>query len=283
MTEVVLWVAADGSETVLDVEWNVRGRFSPPAVFDAQGIPGEPGERVWDVRHGVMQFDLPFWVEADTESQLRAEMRATVARMDPRRGPGRLRVVAPAGDAREIYCHVAGGLGMDEVLGQSSGPQSQLVPAVIRAYDPYWWAVDDTVLDYPGGGVVATFFPFFAVRLSASEVFADTDVTNDGDVTTWPVWQLTGPFTDVTAENLTTAQQWALTAAATSLDTITVDTRVGAKTVVRSDGANLFGSLSAASQLWPFTPGLNHIRISMGGSTAASNVRLILRPRYLSP
>lgn len=285
MAETTTWIDSDGGELLLDVDWAVVGRFAPDAELVAEGVPGQPGQRLREARHGVHEFTMPFWREAATEAALRADLRDVVARMDPVRGDGRIRVVAPGGDSREIVCRVASGLGVNETLGQDSGLLSQRLAPVFRAYEPYWTATADTIINYPGGGVVATFFPFFPLKLSASETIADTDVTNEGDVDAWPVWTLTGPATDVVAENLTTGKSWSLTPSPALIagQSATVDTRPGVKTVLRSDGVNLFPGLSASSSLWPLRRGVNRVRVSMGGSTAASNVRLAFRPRHLGP
>lgn len=283
MAETLLWIDPDGAEMLLDVDWSVSGRFSPPAVWDEQGAPGMPGMRLWEVRHGVAEFTLRFWIDGLDEADLRDKLRAAVRALNPTRGTGRVRVVAPGGDSREIYCRAADGLGVEEVLGGDAGIISQRLTVKFRAHDPYWWATTDTVLTYSGGGTVASFFPFFPIALTASEVLVLDDVTNDGDVDVWPVWPLTGPFTDVVAENLTTGKSWSLTSTVVNPDYVTVDTRPGAKTVTAADGTSLFSALSSTSQLWPLVPGVNSIRVAIGGQTAATSAQMLFRPRYLSP
>lgn len=283
MSETLEWIDPDGDTLLLDVDWSVSGRFSPPSTLDTQRIPGQPGARVWDVQHDVAEWSLTHWADGVDDAGLRATLRALVRSMDPRRGVGRLRVTSPIGDRREMYCRVTAGLGVEEVLGSQAGITSQQVKLTFSGHDPYWYAVDDIVLGYAGGGVVATFFPFFPLDLTASESLAEDVVTNDGDVECWPVWVFTGPFTGITAENLTTGQTWELAATVANPQTVTVDTRPGAKTVVRGDGANLFSGLSATSRLWPLATGDNSIRVSMGGSTSQTQAQLTFRPRYLAP
>jgi len=285
MAETVMWIDADGGVTYLDVDWAVHERFSPAFEFDADGVPGLPGMRLRQARHGLLEFSLPCWLVANTDAALRVLMRDFVARMDPVRGDGKIRVVSPIGDTREITCRVSGGIGIDETLGGESGILSQRVTPSFRAYDPYWTDTADTVLTYTGGGVVATFFPFFPVALSASEAIAVDVVTNTGTVDAWPVWTIVGPATDVVITNVTTGKAFAVTfsPSLTNPQTVTIDTRPGYKTVTRENGTSLFSSLSATSQFWPLIRGANSITVAMGGTTGSTSVRLAYRPRYGSP
>lgn len=283
MAETWEWVAVDGAVTTLDVDWSVSGRFSPPTVLDVQRSPGRPGATVWGAEHDVAKWSFAHWVDGVDEDDLRDRLRQLVRDMDPRRGAGRIRVTAPGGDRREQTCRITGGLGVEETLGVDAGIVSQRLKHEVTAHDPYWYAADEQVMAWSAGVVISTFFPFFPLRLTASETLVDEDVVNSGDVDAWPVWQMTGPFTSVTAENLTTGRVWTLTTTTTNPQTVTVDTRPGAKTVTRDDGTPLFAALSTASRLWPLAPGTNRVRVSMGGASAASAFQLGWVPGWLAP
>lgn len=283
MSEAIEWIDPTGEALLLDVDWSVTGRFSPPSILEVQKTPGQSGARVLDVQHDVAKWSLAHWLDGVDEADLRVRLRDLSRRMDPRRGVGRVRVTSPVGDRREMYCRVTDGLGVDETLGSDAGITSQRLKQTFTGHDPYWYAVDDTVLSWSGGLTVATFFPFFPIHLTASESLVDELVTNDGDVETWPVWRFTGPLTGITAQNLTTGQSWSVAATVANPQTITVDTRPGAKTVTRDDGLNLFPGLSTASRLWALAPGPNQVRISIGGFEAQTAAQLTLRPRYLAP
>lgn len=282
MTETVTWIDADGASTTLEVEWNTSGRFAPPVMFEEEGVPEQSGARLRNVRHGVREFVLPVWIEAATEAALRTAMRDLVKAMNPLRGPGKIRVQSPLGDEREITCSYTDGLDMRETIGETSGPLVQRAPVVFRAHDPYWQAVSD-VTDTYSSGDPAPFFPFFPLRLSSSTVFADAAPDNTGDIDAWPVWTILGPGSTIVLRNLTTGYAMELSTTLGSSETLTIDTRPGAKTVTKGDGTNLFTSLSTTSYLWPLSAGLNSVRVEMSGTTSASSVTLAFRPRYLSP
>ena len=66
-------------------------------------------------------------------------------------------------------------------------------------------------------------------------------------------------------------------------ESVTIDTRPGAKTVTKQDGSSLFGQLAFPPQLWSLAQGSNSVRIEFtGASASASAVTLSYFKRYLS-
>jgi hypothetical protein len=280
VAETVEWVAPDGVTTPLSVEYALHDRFAPPIAFEEDGVPGQPGARFRAARHDVREFVLPLKILRGTEQELRTALRDLVAAMDPTRGEGKIRVTTPLGDQREIRCRYAAGLGLNETLGDDSTPTFQRAPVVFRAHDPYWYASTLMVAEFTAGAR-PNFFPFFPLRLSAGEVFADVTVDNPGDVATWPLWEINGPGADIALRDLDHGQATELATTLLAGQTITVDTRPGAKTVVRDDGTNLFPALGDTA-LWPLEPGATAVRIEMGGAGDSSVVRLRYLPAYLT-
>jgi hypothetical protein len=278
--DVTEWIDADGGTTTLDVEWNVQGRGMPPTAFEEDRVPERSGSRLRAARHGSRDMTFNVWITAATSAALRTLLRSLIPKFDPTRGDGRIRVTSELGDQREITCRYAGGLELAENLGSTSALQLQRAPVAFRCFLPYWTDVSDTTVTYTTG-VVSTFFPFFPLRLSSSEVFATGSVTNTGDVQTWPVWTITGPGSGIVLRNQTTGKLMSLTLTLGSSETLVIDTREGTKTVTKGDGSNQFSALSATSSLWPLLRGVNAVQVEMSGATAASRVGLAYRPRYL--
>ncbi|WP_086846729.1 phage distal tail protein [Amycolatopsis kentuckyensis] len=281
--EISQWIAVDGTVTTLDVDWDASGRFAPPPVFASTGVPGQPGERLREVRHGIKEFTVKLTLAASDEGSLRTAQRALVKAMNPVRGPGTLRVTSPLGDVREILCYYSDGLGMDEKEGVS-GPSMQQADVTFRAFEPYWRDASDISISYTVG-VTPTFFPFFPLRLTSSQIAVDATVSNNGDVETWPVWQINGPGNSITLRNITTGELLTLTGVTlTAGQFITVDTRPGYGTVKMNDGTSIFSALTATSSLWSLAEGSNAVRLEMTGATAgASALQLNYRQKYLSP
>lgn len=280
MAEVTEWIDADGISSTLDVEWNATGRGMPPVEFEEDKVPERAGSRVRAVRHGTRDITLPLWITAASPADLRTALRALMLTMDPSRGDGKIRVTSELGDQREVTCRYLAGLELAESLGSTSGPLLQRVPVTFRAFDPYWYAVSDSTASF-STGAAATFFPFFPLRLSASEVFATGNITNVGDVSAWPVWTITGPGSNPVLRNLTTGKMILLTTSISTGEGIVIDTREGAKSITKTDGTNIFSTLYELSSLWPLQRGVNAVQVELTGSDSNSLVSVAYRPRYL--
>lgn len=106
--------------------------------------------------------------------------------------------------------------------------------------------------------------------------------TNPGDVDSYPIWKLSGPFTDITATNSTTGKIWKISYTAGSGETLTLDTTPGNTSLVDLNGTNRWDRLSTGYQLWPVVSGANKITAVIGGATAASIAQMNYLPRYES-
>jgi hypothetical protein len=282
--EIISWIDADGTEYDLTsgnyrVLMGAEGRFMPPFSFAEETVPFQYGSVLRQVTIQPREVDLPLLVKATDRIELRLRLRELLHVFNPVRGDGKLRVTAPDGSQRELYCRYIGGLEISEST-DSKGPSWQKLILVLKAFDPFWYDTITNVRTFTAGEP-ATFFPFFPVRLSSSTVFADTSVENTGDIETWPEWIITGPGSDIYLRNLTTGEILHLNTTLQEGETITIDTRPGKKTVKKSDGTNLFGSLSDDSSLWALRQGNNNIRIEMSSATGNSSVQLSYRNRYL--
>jgi hypothetical protein len=285
--EVIAFVDPDGVVTTLtgqpdlEVLHGVDGRFMPPVRFVGERVPGADGERLRDVTLGVRDVGLPIEVRKDTAADLRTRIRQLLPTLDPKEGEGKLRVTAPDSSQRELLCRYAGGFEGTED-DQMSGLHFQRALLVFRAFDPLWYDVNYTSQQFTGSGSSATFFPFFPLRLSSSEVFADVVISNTGDAEAYPEWLAEGPLTALILRNLTTGKLFELNVTLAAGETVAIDTRPGQKTVTKQNGTNLFSSLTTASSLWSLARGSNSVRIEMGGSGAGSKVTLSHKQRYLA-
>ena len=290
MPETIQWVDPDGTahtisprQDAIATLFDLKGRYMPPVEFTEDDVPLQPGSRLREARVRPREVDLAVMLNGTTESILRQNLRAWLYRLDPSRGDGRLRVTGPDGSQREIICRYSTGMQGDETPS-TSGQWWQKALFVLRAVDPFWYSVSPIVATYTVGAAAA-FFPFFPLVLATSGVFASPTIVNAGDVEAWLVWVAVGPCTSLTLTNLTTGKVLALTATLVAGETVTIDTRPGYKTVVKTSiggtTSNLFSSLSNTSSLWPLMHGSNSVRIEMTGTAAESEARLIYYERWL--
>jgi len=283
--EQLHWVDVDGaahdlltSATDVEVEWGVSGRHMPPVKLFEEEVPGQHGSRFREARFGPRDIALPITVKGSTPADLRAKVRAWATRFDPTRGAGTLRATDTEGMQRQVTCRYAYGMEGQEVAENGLLWQRQVV--VFRANDPFWLDTSP-ISDTWTVGEPATFFPFFPLTLSSSEVFADVSVNNDGDVETWPSWTIVGPGSGLVLRNLTTGKVLSLTATLAAGDTVTIDTAPGVKTVVDAAGANLYSGLSSISSLWSLARGANRVHVELTGASADSSVTMQYQRRWL--
>ncbi|MEV4282001.1 phage distal tail protein [Actinoplanes xinjiangensis] len=117
---------------------------------------------------------------------------------------------------------------------------------------------------------------------SDTTVPSATTVVNDGDVEAWPVWTLNGPFTKLTAVNLTSGARFSLTYNVAAGDTITITTNrpsvrdlAGVNRSRFIDWTNPLGT-----ELWPLTPGANQISFIALGAGTGTRVQMAFTPRH---
>lgn len=282
--EVTKWIDPDGTVFTLEVDWDVSGRFMPPIRFVSEGVPGQPGEFFREADHEPRDFVMTVDLTAANDVALRTLLRSFVASMDPKRGPGKIRVTSPLGDQREITCWYSAGLEMEEKLG-NSGPDWQRVPLKMRALDPYWYDVNPTSKTFTVATLVPSFFPIFPLKLTASELAVDDNIDNTGDVDAWPVWTVNGPGAGIKLSNLTTGKAvYFPDLVLVDGQQLVVDTRPGVKSTVIDETTNAYSALSQSSSLWSLERGVNIIRLEMSGADdEMSGLELVYHRRFLSP
>lgn len=264
--------------TGTNVEFGVEGRGMPRVESVIERVPQQSGGRRRETTFGVREVVVPLELLGASASDLRVRLRALLRAFDPTRGDSVLRCVAPDGMVRQIGCRYDSGMEVVESLDLLGNVQRAAV--VFRAADPFWY--DTAVTGQSFGPTQAFFFPILPLRLSGSEVYASADVINDGDVLTWPTWTITGPGNNPVLRNLTTGKRIDLTGVSLAAgESINVDTRPGRKTVSSGVGANLYGSMTTTSSLWPLVKGTNTIRLEMSASTPATSLALSFQRRWL--
>jgi Phage tail protein len=142
----------------------------------------------------------------------------------------------------------------------------------------------------PFNAAYASVSPTLSGTPPATDILWADDVTlsqvggaalwNPGDVSTFPTWTLTGPFTSITATQAETGKTWTIGYSAAAGDVLTLVTVPGRTSLVNISGANQWDKLNAGYQLWPLVPGTNTIQMTIAGATAASSAQLTFNPRY---
>lgn len=309
--EQLVWIDADGTSHDLSLPddspilQGAKGRFMPEFEIVSEDVPSEAGARLRSVRAKSREVVLPVMVTAATETALRVLLRAYARFLNPLNGMGTLRSTAPDGTQRDLNAMYRQGWELVEDRGQRGGlgrtraavASYQRALLVFAAFDPYWYDTASTVVAV-GAGSSPTFFPFFPLVL-APDVISDSEPTTvTGDVDAWPIWTVTGPFTEVTLSDTATGESLTLIYDMATGGILEIDTRPGYKTVrsvellsgvLGADGsvvgelANLFPYLSAESNLFSLPPGVNVLGVDVEGSTADTTVQVRYRNAWLTP
>jgi hypothetical protein len=289
--QALQWVDAGGGVTAIrggtgiDLGPTIIGRYGPTIRFVTEQVPLQPGQRFRSIQHGLARVAVSVIFHPGSSVSLRPLIQQWVRLLDPLRGTGALRATDPSGNLRDLVCRYSSGL---ELLQDDNALDLVGIAQAIlhfEAEQPYWQDVSDTVQSWQLLSSLATFFPFFPLRLTGSEVFADATVDNTAsDVEAWPVWTVTGPGSNLILRNQSSLKLLSLPVTLLGGETVTIDTRPGIKTVAKGDGTSLFGSLSSDSSLWSLLASqINAIRIEFSGATpGVSQVQLNFKRRYLS-
>lgn len=279
--ETWTFIDADGTEWPLDVSLPVDGRGLPPARFVEDGVPGEHGTRIRQVRFGPREVAFMLHLTAADGAGLRTALRERAVAFNPAAGDGKLRNEDYDGNVRELVCRLARGWELSERLenGAAVGDWTEQL-VVFRAAQPFWQDAADTETTFEVAEGETLWYPIPPLEVAVGTVWAAPTISNLGNMETHPVWTITGPGDGLSLVNLTTDRTLTLSTVLAAGDVITIDTRPGAKTVVDQDGINLYPDLTSRD-LWPLAAGDNDLEIYLDNVTSETSVKLARRHRWL--
>lgn len=282
----VTWIAPDGTVwplTTPSLGWHtldaVTGWGAAPKRITTRPHP-RGGVRVSHIQPQARYITWPLRVEGSTHLELVGNWRRIVDafEMTDQLGPGRLQVARPDGTRREILAYSQEGF--DGSQGQ--GHTYDTAVLTLLCEDPYWRDVDETAPEpWAYVATVEDFLDPYPTVSSGQTIDGGSTVFNAGEIEAWPVWTITGPMTSLLATNLTTGEEFTLTATlADDTETATVDTYAG--TVTGPDGTtSWFGFLNQpGAVLWGLAPGENQIEFTMGGANVGSQIAMTWRNRW---
>lgn len=292
MVQAFRWLDPNGVGTDLTISWDINGRFMPPVTFVSDKLPTQDGEVVRHVRFEARPLKITGYLQApcastDPVADVYALLVNLVNAMNPKRGAGTLRVTNAAGQQRDLVCYYASGLELPEKFGSTVTKRIHKVDLTFMAFDPFWTSTSTTSMSFVSTPAVA-FFPFFPLRLTASQIIVSQFVMNPGSVESWPVWKIYGPGSGIHLTNLDTGETTDFSSnGGLSLiagDYMIIDTRPGVKTIIRgSTGENLWPYMSPSSTLWPIPAGGAYVELQMAGTTAGVSVMdLSFSSRFLT-
>ena len=291
-TAVTVIVDPAGREWPLDGTlgiWRAPGRkgfHAPSYTHYRDESPAVDGAFWRGVRATVRELFIPIAIVGDTRADLLRARRGLIAAISPKRGECTIVSRQPDNTSRMIDARYVSGMEGEEGRG-AWGVQAMTYGLTFVADDPYLYGPPVT-LTWGSGTVSRTELPIPGADtnyevVAASRILGDSTVDNQGDVDAYPLWTFTGPFTAIELTNETSGKTLTLThTAATTSDTLTIDTRPGQTSVIDEAGTNRWAALTAGYSLWPLLPGENDLAIEVSGSTEDTRASMTYKPRYES-
>lgn len=189
--------------------------------------------------------------------------RTVIAAINPRRGAQGIVCFAPSTSVYEIDAIVSGGLGFE-----GSGPFVEDVAIAFLCPDPTWRiaALTESQQTVPSAGLTIP----LTIPLELSEAAITFSVTNSGDMDSYPTFVVTAGSAGcegIQLENVTTGKLFKLDGLSLTVGQY-VTVNMEDRTAVLSTGTNVFGYLTAASQMWPLTVGTNSVKVSVDTGAA---------------
>lgn len=238
------------------------------------------------VRALPRELFLPIVIRDFNRDVLLAKRRALAKALSPISGDECTIASAwPDGSVRRIRCRYVDGLD-----GGEQGPGEYGVTVMkyglrFIADDPFFFG-DEITEAYSLAPQTRTELPipgtdtFFEV-VSSPLLTAGSALTNLGDVDAYPIWQFSGPFTQIVAQNVTTGRSFTITyTAATLANSLSLVTEPGKSYLVDETGTNRWDTLVAGYQLWPLVSGDNQVNITLTSPTIDSAAILRYSPLY---
>lgn len=190
---------------------SLLGASGPPYDMVTNEVPFLPGTRRKFINVDNSIVDLKLLITADSQKLLWAQMKSFPAIFQPQNGIGTLEIINPAGEIRQLNCTCISGFRMDT---QSIQEKSVVVNLSFFANDPYWYspweAQDVTNLVVPSVARRSGFIPGLpSVPSRPNSVETRVSITNEGDVESFGVYIIQGPFANPFIVNQSISPQFA--------------------------------------------------------------------------
>jgi len=263
--------------------WVIRGKSgfhgTPFAIIERE-TPFVAGAYISGIQVKPRILEVPVFVLGNNRNDFLDRMAYLAKYLDPVNGDGTLRYTRPNGTIRELSCRMSA-IFDDSSQNRLFGAKGTQVVIQFKAYDPYWYPQSPTTASY-GVSAPSAFFPFFPLVVSPDGLSGGATINNPGDAPAWPIWDITGPGSDIALINNTTGYRLDMSTTSISAgEHLIIDTRPGFKTA-EVDGVSVFDEIDNTSTLWPFVVGNNSVTLQLTGATGATLAEVEFYPPYNS-
>ena len=273
-----------GNGAVIDISDNIyyaigkgmRGHDMPFHTQQEIKLPIEPGSAHVTTQIGTRRVFVPLIIGGSTPAEYREKKNDLVLGMYNQEFV--LRFERGALPIRDLYCRYQGGL---EGTGQRGQTWLETVLS-LRSSDPFFYGTTQGVQKDFTVGTVQLSLPWPPVKVSQSQIAEAIQEINIGEVLSWPIWELHGPFTYAKMTHIDEGKDFEITVSVADGEIIDIDTRTFFKTVIdRTSGDSFWEYVEPGGEMFPILPGVNNMSVTMTGATANSKVVLTYIPRFL--
>lgn len=226
-------------------------------------------------KRGVRDIDLPIVVfgsdRADTESKLRRLAQI----LNNSAGPARLIATYSSGLAFWLDLYYAGGA--ETHFGNDASETFARWVVALQAPNPYWTSLNAQTFTITNNNLGRGLLPALVkLRMTSTAALGTVTINNtNGDVPSFPIWQVYGPLDSLTVSNGSAGFTYSSTIALNSI--LTIDTAKG--TVVDGNGVNKYANLAAAPKMFSIPAGTSTVYVNGAGATAATQISCTYYPR----
>lgn len=258
-------ITFDYSTFVLDR--NLIGLGVPPT--DVRIDQSSRAGGIWrNTRRAVRNIDLPVTVLGDSATAVETNLRRLAKLTQDTLGPTTLTALRDDGDLT-MELHYTGGAELS-YGGDTGGPTFARVLLSFQAPNPYWISADTESFSVTTGNTGRGLLPKLSqLRVSSSESLGVINVTNTSDVPVFPVFEITGPVTDLAIT--LNGEGWGFNTPIAEGDAVEVNHETA--TVTGIDGANRYSILTPSPKFFTFPPGTSSVLVV--GTSGNINTRIL--------
>ena len=225
-------------------------------------------------RRDVRELDLPIVIFGHDRDNVEFNLRRLSAIL--RETPFKVRATYDTGEKWDLEgIYIGGG---ETQYGSDAGKEYCRWVVQVQCPQPFWVSTSSISYTVGSGDAGRSLIPWLAeMRVSSSQAIGAINVENPGDVDSYPVWTLNGPFDQATITNADGTQAFVYNAVVAAGAKIIVDTRDG--TVKNGSNANMYQYLGTSPKLFSIPTGTSQVTVAATNTTSATSISLSFQPR----
>lgn len=261
----------DYSNYVLNPDFTGFG--IPPADVRIEPSAGDGGVFRHSKR-GIRNIDMSVTILGTDRADVQTKLRRLSRLLQDTLGPTKIVAEYPNGDTLSLEVHYVSGA--ESQWGSDAGITWNRWTLSFKAPNPFWESEDLESFTISTGNTGRGLLPQLTkLKVSSSQTLGIISVDNEGDVPAFPIWEITGPVTNLLVSNGTSSFTIPEIFGG---QTLIIDTENG--TVVDQNGDNRYNLLGPAPKLFRLPPGQSSVTIT---GTAGNNnflASLTYSPRF---